>query len=252
MKAISNLRKLEFSLETQGENWVQGSTVSGILKLKNSGQESESLKDFKVGLAYAEIKKVHAKANNCFKVKDSQELSKDLIEANSTVEFPFKFNLDSNITVTDKKGSYHLLYGMLDNPFHLQISVLPHPLFLEVMKLFETFFRFKLKEFKGTPEGVDFILIPPSAREFVQVDSVTISPMLNGENLNLEFSFALKKIDLVAASTGGGNKMTKENKTISKNLSPKEFLMGKTHLDQDKLLKMIESVLSEVKIRPLR
>jgi hypothetical protein len=252
MKAISNLRKLEFSLETQGENWVQGSTISGTLKLKNSGPESESLKDFKVGLAYAEIKKVHAKAKNCFKVKDSRELSKDSIEANSFIEFPFEFKLESNVTVSDKKGSYHLIYGALDNPFHLQVLVLPQPLFLEVMKLFETFFRFKQKEFRGTPEGVDFILIPPTAREFVQVDSLTISPLIEGENLKIEFIFHLKKIDLVAASTGGANKMMKETKTISKTLSPKEYLMGKTHLDQDKLLKMIDSVLSEVKIKPLR
>jgi hypothetical protein len=252
MKAISNLRKLELSLETNGENWVQGSVLSGTLKIKNSGTETESLKDFKVGLAYAEIKKVHAKASNCFKIKNSQELSKDSIEASSSFEYLFEFKFDPNITVTDKKGSYHLLYGALDNPFHLQVSVLPQPLFLEVMKLFETFFRFKLKEFKGTQRGVDFILIPPTAREFVQVDSLTVSPLLEGENLNIDFTFALKKIDLVAASTGGGNKMTKETKSISKTLTPKEYLMGKTHLDQDKLLKMIESVLSEVKIKPLR
>ena len=252
MKAFSNLRKLELSLETQGEQWNQGAKVSGVLKIKNAGTDIESLDDLKVGIAYADIKKVHAKTSGCFKVTSSINLPQSSLAANEQLECPFEFSLDSNTTVTDKKGSYHLLYGNLDQPFHLQISILPQPLFVELMKLFETFFRFKQKEYKGTKEGVDFILIPPTAREFVQVETLTLSPKVAGENLTLDYTFHLKKIDLVAASTGGGNKMTKEAKTMSQNLTPKDYRMGKTHIDQDKLLKLIESVLTEVKIKPLR
>jgi hypothetical protein len=51
------------------------------------------------------------------------------------------------------------------------------------------------------------------------------------------------------ASGGSANKVIKETKTLSRTLSPKDYLMGKSHLDQDKLLKMFEAVFIEVKPR---
>ena len=202
-----------------------------------------------MAIAFAEIKKVHAKSQGCFKINQKIDLVHQSISNNSTMEFPFEFKLDENLTVSDKKGSFHLLYGNMENPFHLQIAIVPQPIFLELIKLFDTFFRFKLKEYKGTTKGLDFILTPPSSREYAQVESLNLSFQMLEQSLKLDFTFNLKKLDLLAATQGQANKIIKDTKIISKVLNPKDYMMGKVHLDQDKLLKIFEEILKEVKTR---
>lgn len=246
MKAISILKPLEFSIETKEETWAQGATVHGLLKIKNLEATEHQLTDYQIALGYADIKKVHAKAKGCFKISQETDLLNQSIKSNALLEFPFEFKLDPNVTVSDKKASFHLLYGKADAPFHLQISILPQPLFLEMTKLLDTFFRFKVKEYKGTPKGIDFIFIPPTSREYATVESLTLSLALQEQDLVLDFNFIIKKLDLTGLA-GITNKVLKENKVITKTFTPKEYLMGKGFLDQDKLLKAFELILGEVK-----
>lgn len=246
MKAINILKPLELSIETKEENWNQGATLHGIVKIKNLEAAAFELTDHQVALGYADIKKVHAKAQGCFKISEKIAIPNTTLSANGLFEFPFEFKLDSNIPVSDKKSSFHLLYGKAETPFHLQMSVLPQPLFLEIIKLFDTFFRFKVKEFKGTPKGIEYHFIPPASKDYAFVESLTLALTMKELDLNLDFTFNLKKFDL----TGVTNKITKEVKTISKTFTPKEYLMGK-YLDQDKLLKALELILSEVKRKEL-
>lgn len=247
MKAISILKPLELSIETKEESWIQGSTIQGLFKIRNLEASDYQVSQFKIALGYADIKKVHAKKADCFKIHDHLDLPQQAIKPNGILEFPFEFKLPPNITVSDKKASFHLLYGKSDSLFHLQIAVLPQPIFLELVKLLDTFFRFKLKEFKGTGKGIEFILIPPTSRDYASVECLSLALSTEEEKLILDFTFSLKKLDL----TGITNKLVKEIKVISKTLSPKEYLMGKTYLDQDKLLKAFELILNEVKVKGL-
>ncbi len=248
MKAISILKPIEFSLETKGEAWAQGTKLEGILVLKNQEKIAVPLSDFKLGLGLADIKKVHAKTAGCFKLFDQIDLPKTTLEAGEVLQVPYTFHLDPNLPVTDKKSSFYLLYGKMDSPFHLALMITPQPLFLELIKLVDTFFRFKLKEQKGTNKGVDFIFLPPTSREFATVENMTLSCVLKEQDLVLDFTFNLKKIDMASIAAGASsNKVIKETKTISRTLAPKDYLMGKTHLDQDKLLKMFEVIFTEIK-----
>ncbi|MFZ4715736.1 MAG: hypothetical protein ACOYL6_18580 [Bacteriovoracaceae bacterium] len=247
MKAISILKPLEFSLETTGESWTQGSALKGLLIIKNQSESVQTLSDSLIALAYADIKKVHAKAQGCFKMAQTIEMKVNTINGHQTLEIPFEFALDPNTSVSDKKASFHLLYGKMEAPFHLQIPILPQPLYLEMLKLFENFFRFKIKEYKGTAKGVDYILTPPSSREFATVETLVLSFITEASGLKIDFTFNIKKIELVGTNT----QVMKDTKLITKLLAPNEYMMGKTHLDQDKLLKIFEAILKEVKPRHL-
>lgn len=246
MKGINILKPLELTLETKEENWHQGGTVHGILKIKNLEVIEYQLSDFQIALGYADIKKVHAKTPGCFKVGQKLDLTHEVIKPNSLFELPFEFKLDANIPVTDKKSSYHLLYGKADSPFHLQMTILPQPTFLEIIKLFDTFFRFKVKEYKGTTKGTEYIMAPPASKEYAFVKSIELVLASQNQDLSLDFTFQLEKLDL----TGVTNKLAKETKKSSKTLTPKEYMMGK-YLDSDKLLKVFENILSEVKRKEL-
>ena len=243
MKALSIRKPLEFAIETVGESWTQGSVLKSQIKIKNTGETSEALDLFGVGIGLADIKKVHNKIENCFKIQEQLALKLPPLKALDSCDFVFEFKLSPNIQVSDKKSTFFLLFGDLKNPFHLQIPITPQPLFLEIIKLLDTFFRFKVKEFKGCSKGIEYKLIPPTSRDFSSVECLNLNLMTKDENLLFDFNFDLKKLDMSGIKT----KLTKENKLIQKELAPKEYLMGKTHLDQDKLLKFFESVFSEVK-----
>ena len=247
MKGLSLLKPLEFSIETAAEQWSQGAILQGVLKIKNNGSSDETISQYGVGIGYADIKKVHAKTPKCFKIADQTSITIGEIKSQDTVDIPFEFKLSPNIAVSDKKSTFFLLYGDLENPFHLQIPITPQPLFLEIIKLLDTFFRFKVKEYKGHHKGIEYKLIPPTSRDFSSVDTLQLSLMTEEQNLLFEFGFDLKKLDM----SGIKNTMIKERKLIKKELTPKEYLMGKTHLDQDKLLTFFESVMNEVKFKEM-
>lgn len=245
MKGINILKPLELSLETKEENWHQGTLVHGILKIKNLESTDYKLEQYQIALGYADIKKVHAKTAGCFKIAEFINVPSEVIKGSGLFEFPFEFKLSANIAVTDKKASFHLLYGKVESPFHLQMMILPQPIFLEVIKLFDTFFRFKVKECKGTNKGVEYIITPPASKEYAFVESVNLLLTMKEQDLQLDFTFHLKKLDLTGVP-GTTNKLAKEIKAVAKTLTPKEYMMGK-YLDQDKLLKAFEAILSEVK-----
>jgi uncharacterized protein YxjI len=111
--------------------------------------------------------------------------------------------------------------------------------------LLDTFQRFKLKEFKGTKNGVEYKLIPPTSRDMANLDGLLLSMEMEGDTLNLTFEFQVKKLD----TSGVTNSIKKETAKIKKSLLPKEYLLGRDMIHQDALLKMFESVIGEVKIK---
>jgi len=61
MKAAFFNKPLEWNIETTSESWQQGSEILGKVSVKNHGTDSIDLSSAGVGLAYADIKKVHAR-----------------------------------------------------------------------------------------------------------------------------------------------------------------------------------------------
>ena len=83
MKATLFNKPLEWSIETQGESWQQGSAIKGILKVKNHGQEELPLENAGVGIAHADVKKVHARTEGILKPAVNEKLSATTIKGGS-------------------------------------------------------------------------------------------------------------------------------------------------------------------------
>jgi hypothetical protein len=245
MKGTFFQKPLEWNIETTDESWQQGGKVRGTLRVKNHGAESLSLNPAGVGLAYADIKKVHAKTAGVLKPEPKTLFPDGEISPGDSKELHFELALPENCPVSDKKATYFLTYGKDASENHLQLNVQPRLLFGKLVGLLDTFQRFKLKEFKGTKNGVEYKLIPPTSRDMANLDGLLLSMEMEGDTLNLTFEFQVKKLD----TSGVTNSIKKETAKIKKSLLPKEYLLGRDMIHQDALLKMFESVIGEVKIK---
>lgn len=244
MKGTFFARPLEWSIETQGESWQQGSVVSGTLKVKNHGPEKLPLTRAGVGLAYADIKKIHSRTEGALDLKAEWAMEKDSIAPGESLESNFSLNLPENCAVTDKKASFYLTYGQNLTEGHLQLKVEPLALFSKVTNLLDTFHRFKLKEVKAAKNGVDYKFLPPASKDMANLDALTATFSLKNQVMKMVFEFQVKKLDTSSVTT----KINKETVKLTRELSPKEYSLGRDMINQDQLLKVLESVLNEVKL----
>lgn len=245
MKGTFFSKPLEWNIETDKESWSQGENIKGVLRVKNHGADSIDLTNAGVAIAYADIKKVHAKTAGAMKFDAKALFTETDLKALAEKELPFTLTLPANCPITDKKTSYYLTYGKNHDENHLMLKVEPRVLFGKVIGLLDTFFRFKLKEFKTAKNGVEYKLIPPTARDMANLDSLNLMFSLQGENLQMDYDFQVRKLD----TSGVVNKVNKEGVKIQRVLSPREFSLGKDMINQDVLLKSIESVIGEVKLK---
>ncbi len=245
MKGAFFQRPLEWSIETPDESWEQGGKVRGTLRVKNQGPENVPLKSAGAGLAYADIKKVHAKTSGILKPAALRTFPEGDLLPGETKELPFELELPANCPVSDKKATYFLTYGREATENHLQLNILPRALFGKLVGLLDTFQRFKLKEFKGTKSGVEYKLIPPTARDMANLESLLLGLEMEGEILHLTFEFQVKKLD----TSGVTNSIKKETARLKRSIGPKEYSLGRDMINQDTLLKIFEGVIGEVKIK---
>lgn len=245
MKGTFFSKPLEWNIETDKESWTQGEIIKGTLRVKNHGAETVALNEAGVAIAYADIKKVHARTEGAMKFDVKNVFQDKELKSGETKELGFDLTLPSNCAVTDKKASYFLTYGQNHAENHLMLKVEPKALFAKVIGLLDTFHRFKLKEFKGAKNGVEYKLIPPTSRDMANLESLNLTFSMNGENLQMDYDFQVRKLDTAGVTT----KVNKVGVKIQKILTPREYSLGKDMINQDTLLKSIEAVLSEVKLK---
>jgi hypothetical protein len=245
MKGAFFNRSLEWSIETQSESWQQGGSISGILKVKNHGPESAPLHQAGAGLAYADLKKVFAKSEGILKPTVSQFLERDAVGAGEALEMAFTLTLPENCQVTDKKASYFLTYGQGTTESHLQLIIVPRALFAKIIGLLDTFHRFKLKDVKASKAGVEYKLLPPTARDMANIDHVLVTFSMKGSTLGMAFDFQVKKLDTSSITT----KINKESLTVQRDLSPKDYSFGGDLINQDQLLKVLGEIIGEAKMK---
>ncbi len=245
MKGTFFNKPLEWNIETVGETWQQGDVLCGTLRVKNHGTEAAELKGSGVALGVADIKKIQSRTEGALKPEQTLAFSSEVLNPGATTELPFKFPIGANSPVTDKRASYYLSFGKNCSDAQLQVRIDPNHLFTKVLGLMDTFHRFKVKDYKAAKKGVEYKLLPPSSREMANVETLLLTFSMVGENLRLKFDFQVKKLDTSSVTT----KVNKESVGIERELTPREHSLGKGMINQDQLLKNIEAVLSEVKLK---
>jgi hypothetical protein len=247
MKGTFFSKPLEWNIETDKESWAQGETIKGTLKVKNHGSDPLELKGSGVGLAHADIKKVHARTEGSMKFETKQAFESAPLAATASMELAFSLKLPDNCPVTDKKASFFLTYGKDCAENHLMLKIEPKALYGKVIGLMDTFQRFKLKEYKSGKAGVEYKLLPPSSRDMAHVETLSLTFSMQGENLQMDYEFIVKKIGTEASL----NKINKEGVKLQRLLTPKDYSFGKDLINQDVILKSLESAIAEVKMKAM-
>lgn len=248
MKGAFFQKPLEWQIDVLGEAWSQGDAIKGELRVKNLGDSSLSLDGAGVRLSYADIKKVHARDEKAFK-QEAEVLfpAGSTIAAQESKTLAVQFTLPTNCPVTDTKASYYVTYGLTALESNLQVHVGPRKLFTEILKLMETFQRFKPKSIKASKGAVEFKLVPPTSREYAHVEALHLEQSLEGDQLKLDFTFKVKTLDTNSVTT----KVAKDERHVSKVLTPREYSLGRDMINQDGILKALEEVLGQVKMKGL-
>lgn len=245
MKGTFFSKPLEWNIETEGEAWEQGQELKGLLKVRNHGNENVSLENSGVGLSFSDIKKVQTRTEGAFNLELKETFHLKDLSPGQEESLPFIFKIPLNGQISDKKTSFYLSYGKNFIESQLQLKVIPRELFSKVIGLMDTFYRFKQKDLKSTKKGVEFKLIPPTARDMANIESLLLLFSMKDENLNMKFDFQVKRLDTSSVTT----KINKESVSVVKELAPKEYSLGRDMINQDKILKAIEEVINEVKMK---
>jgi hypothetical protein len=240
-------KPLEWQLEVTGESWAQGEKITGVLTVKNTSSEAVGLSGAGLHIGVADIKKIHARDEKALKSEFQSLLSASQIAGGETLTWPFEFVISANAAITDKKASYYVTYGPSAKESSLQLNIVPRKLFGEITKVFETFQRFKPKDIKGVKGAVEYKLIPPTSREYAHVEALLLEQSLNNDVLQLKYTFKVKTLDTASVTT----KVAKDEKVFLQELTSKQYSLGRDMPNQDGILKALDEVLNQVKMKGL-
>lgn len=252
MKGIYFQKPLESILKVDGETWRQGDSVSGTLEIRNHGSEPVAPSQAHVMLTRGELKKVRAKDAAAFQVIQSVKVGNDsMIAPGATASFPWTVSTDRNGPVTDSMASPFLLYGVGESPEtlgQLQLTFEPHELLQEFIKSFSVGFRFVLKSRRSSKGGwVEFKLDPPDSKAFSTLELLVLSARFDGEAVDLEYEFQLKKIEATVA----GTHVKKLKKQFEQRLEPHQLRVPSGRINYEQMEAGIGEALQQVESKIL-
>jgi sporulation-control protein spo0M len=249
MLGMFNQQNLRFQLETRGEQWRQGEKLEGELSVSNNGSEQAQLTNVFITLKCCQLKDIRANENHGLDLQMTPVDPSYSLSPGEMKKIPFSFLLDQKTPLTDLKQSAYIFYGDKDiGTGHLQVQVQPLALYGEILKIIETFYRFKIKKFVGKKASVEYTLIPPTAREWAQLKNLLMTFELQ-ENFDLHLKLEARgqKIDLSNSMLGGEAKTVKTVKSWSKLISSREYTFDGRAIDSDKVRNVFEDILSRAK-----
>jgi sporulation-control protein spo0M len=242
----------EYNIDIKGESWTQGETISGEMKVINQGAQDLNLDNIGIRLSWEELKKVKNQDPKAFKdgsLKKSEE-ERTIIEPNQEAVIPFEFKLEEDCPITDKKGSYYMVYGPQaegSEPGILQLKVTPRPILNQFLEIFENFFRFKVKEKKSKKGFIEVKMVPPGSKDYMTIVGLNLLMKIEETNLILKYQFNLKNLDY----SGEGVALKKKKQVIEQSLKQKEYLFFGDAPNQDGIIQSIQNALDKVKSNAL-
>lgn len=244
MKGTLFQKPLEFNLEIPGESWSQGNAIAGTLTVRNHGAESVVLNNHGVALAVGNMKKVKARDEAAFAIKDENKFSSVSVNAGAETRLPFSFTLENNGPITDKTQSPYIVYGNLENrEGNLQLTVEPSKTFKPLLDVLDVFFRFKLKDRKHAKDSVEFKMISPDAKDFKALDTMSLKMKETAEGgIEMKIQFQLKNVGI----TDGNVAVKKSKITKDLKLTAKDFMFGKDSPNQEAIRKIFQGLFEEV------
>jgi hypothetical protein len=249
MLGMFNQQNLRFQLETSQEEWRQGQNLEGELSITNNSDQNVVLNQLFVTLKCCQLKDIRSNEHNGVELQTTQDISPATLSPGESTKISFSFLLNQKTPLSDQKQSAFLYYGDQEVGFgHLQVSIQPLAIYGDILKVIETFYRFKIKKFVSKKASIDYTLIPPTAREWAQLKNLLISFELQ-ENFDLHLKIEARgqKIDLSNAMLGGEAKTLKTVKSWTRQVRAMEYTFDGRQPDSDKIRRLFEEIMDQTK-----
>jgi hypothetical protein len=246
MKGTIFSRPLEYNIETVGEKWLQGEKVKGYFKIKNHGAEKIAIPFLKLSLSSGNYKKVKAKDKKALEsLLEKTLVEDDSIEAGAEKEFAWEFSLPEDCRISDKDGSVYLAFWDKDDTWpigNIELNIQPKMIIVHFLEVIDNFMRFKIGPLKFSKGAVEVKLTPPNSKELSHVESLVVRLNVIGEDLQLDYTFNLRMLEMMGTAMTSEKKVKHFNQTIN---SKKFYLYGLPN--QDFIMASVNDVLGEVK-----
>lgn len=245
MKGTIFVKPLEYNITADGEKWLQGDKVKGLLTIKNHSNETISLDILQVSLALGNYKKVKARDKKAWENLHSKILAeKFVISSQEEKDFTWDFILAEDCPITDKNGSiYLLLNDKVDSDpiVQLELRIQPKLVMLQFLEILQTFLRFKVVQTKFSKGMVEVKLNPPSSRELSHIESLVLRMKEVNKTLDLEYNFNMQVFETVA----GNMIVQKKTKQIEQKLTSKQYYVYGDSPNHEFIKSSVEAVIKE-------
>lgn len=249
MKGTFFNKDIEFSLEINGETWKQGDTISGNLKILNRSSESVGISKIGCFLAIGNAKKIKEKHAAAYALLDKSLFGEeDVLAPNTDKKLDFNFELSKDCHISEKASSLHLLCGIDGEKIDvgsLRLSIVPFEVISQFLEIFENFYKFKVKSLKPKKNFIEATIAVPPSKEFTGVEQLKLMTRMDGENLELNYRFKVKKLDFSAQST----KVKDEVVVVENILTPKQYHIYGSAINQDEIISHLDNVLGNVRVK---
>ena len=197
MKGFFFQYPLEYHLNVAGEEWEQGNTLNGSLRVKNIENKPTSCKLIQILLVYGVFKKIKAKEPEAWSELQTQVLAENIdFEPQEEKQFSWTFDLATDNQITDKGGSLFLLYGgeSIFSQGRIDVKLKLLPMLQSFIQTFESQFRFQKKYEKSKQQFTEVKLVPPDSREYVTLDHVICLLRIYEEIMEIQYVFRMKSL----------------------------------------------------------
>jgi hypothetical protein len=255
MKGIFFKKPLEYSVEIQGEIFNQGDLLKGNISLKNHGANLQQIPQINLSIKMGDTKKIKVKHEKSFvQIVDLINIENVNIKANETYQQDFEINLENSMKISESNQTpfitvYDLLEGN-DNSKEdwpigiIQLDIKPHDTLIKIVEMIQRFHRFQLKTIKNKGSVINFKLMPPKSQEMNHLIQLDLEGSIDSkQNLIMKFNFKTNKINMQASSLA----FIKESSKSELSSESKDYLLNPTSINQDYILKKLESIFDELK-----
>ncbi|OUR94047.1 hypothetical protein A9Q84_18210 [Halobacteriovorax marinus] len=243
MKSVFFQKPLEFTIDISGESWKQGENVSGSLSVKSHSGDALNYADYGIFLVKGDNKKIKKKDPKGITV-----IGETLLGDSDNLSF--SFDLDINCPITETSSGLYIICGKKDELLEGQqmaLKVLPGQTITSFIEVIENFLRFKVKSLKYKKEALEATIVVPNTKDYSKIMQFKLIFSKSEENLLLNYQFKIKSIDFSGGFTG-----TKDsNEEFKQVFTPKEYLSYGDSINQDFIVKKLNEIIDQVKLKPL-
>ncbi len=247
MKGTFFQQPLEFSLDIQGESWMQGQEIKGNLIIRNHGADDVDLSHYGVTLAHTDAKKLKAKNEKAFSNKEKHPFPNGTkLSPSEEKNLEWQFTLSSDCPITEKSSSPYIFCGNHEDLFeggHLELQVDPIEILSKYIEIFENFFRFKRKTLKNKKGFIDVAYTCPGGKDMGQIEKLNQQLRIIDGRLQINWLFKLNKLGY----DEGRVVEEKVEKVYEQTLESKQYSIYGDSPNQDGIIASINEILDQAK-----